>query len=507
MSTADPGRYVLSGPENERLFRTRIVPQRLSGAAAQHHPVLVIVGSQTGAGKTAVTGMIKDSLARRGGAVHINMDFFNPYHPLYDSVRSTDPVHADAFLRPDGDRWWHLAQEHAIEQRADVLLESAMQTEAEFEDIARKFAEAGYRIEVALVAVPAALSQQGILARYLEEVRDSGQGRLVDRAIHDRCYDGVLRGAQAADRGAAQAVSVFRRGNVAVHVNQQGAGGDWRRPPAAARAVTAERSRQLTASEASTFRRTQARLTRELGPELQDELAAIKAMAAPLLGPAPHWPQRPYGALSDTTLSHQADAAQRSEQQLENARLVTWHHAETLSAAPARGQGPEVLGVEQTFRRLLEEPLKDGEQARTDADEEHARAIHLAQVHDDDAAAAARRQAGKAAGQHEQQSRRLDLLQAEQQLRSDLPADQREAENIQRVISHHPGQARPQATRLPPRAGLAAELTSHPHLPAGQQRPSGPAQRAGGRTRHADQPRARPPGRAPRAEPEREAGE
>jgi len=42
-----------------------------------------------------------------------------------------------------------------IEHRFDALLESAMQTEAEFEDIARRFGAAGYRVEAALMAVPA----------------------------------------------------------------------------------------------------------------------------------------------------------------------------------------------------------------------------------------------------------------------------------------------------------------------------------------------------------------
>ena len=65
VSHPDPRRYALSDSENERIFRTRIVPQRLAGAIGQARPVLVIVGSQTGAGETSVTAMIKDVPATR----------------------------------------------------------------------------------------------------------------------------------------------------------------------------------------------------------------------------------------------------------------------------------------------------------------------------------------------------------------------------------------------------------------------------------------------------------
>lgn len=272
MSDPGAGRYTLPEPENERIFLTGIVPQLLARAVAQDDPVLVIVGAQPGAGKTGVTGVIMDLLAQRGGAAHIDMDRYNPYHPDYNWLRSSDPAGADACLRPDGERWWQRAQAYAIGRRADVLLESAMQAEDEFEDIARRFAAADYRVEVALMAVPAELSRLGILARYLTEVSDTGQGRLVSREVHDRCYDGVLRGARAVDSGDAPArqISIFRRGNAPVYGNSRSGRGQWEQPPGAARAVTAERRRQLTEPELAALRTLRERLAREFGADAPD---------------------------------------------------------------------------------------------------------------------------------------------------------------------------------------------------------------------------------------------
>jgi len=165
-----------------------------------------------------------------------------------------------------------------------------MQTKAEFEDIVCRFDAAGYRVEAALMAVAAALSRQGILLRYAQELHDLGQGRLVDASIHDLCFDGVLRGAEAVDRGAPRTVKVFRRGNDEVYANHC-AKGTWDSlPPAARDAIIAERGRRLASQEAASFEAVHARLIRELGelgPQFREELATIKKLAAPVLGPAP----------------------------------------------------------------------------------------------------------------------------------------------------------------------------------------------------------------------------
>lgn len=434
MNSYSPGPYTLSEAENERIFRDRILPQRLAGVIAQTRPVLVIVGSQTGAGKTAITRMIRDALDQRGGAAHINMDFYNPYHPLYDALRATDPANADVHLCADGERWWDKAQHYAITQRCDVIIESALQSEANFEDIVERFTRAGYRVDAALMAVPAALSRQGILARYLEEFREFGQGRLVSVVGHDRCYDGVLRAAASIDHGnAVHAVSVFRRGNVAVYSNHHGPDRGWRHTPTAQEAVEVERSRPLSSEEAADFRATQARLTRELGPSLQTELDAIAELAAAVIGPVPHWSQRPHGALDDSELSYQADVVQRTEQQLENARSAARQHTEKLAAAVHAGQGPEVLAVQQTFRRL-------GHQAGPRVEEHYREAVQVAQKRDEHAVGNALREVADLAEQHESHSRRLDLLQAEQQLRSTLPEHLRWGENHERAAAQrrHP---------------------------------------------------------------------
>src|SRR5262249_7018067 len=141
-----PAPYQLSEAENEQIFRELIVPERLAGATTQEHPVVGFVGGQTGAGKTAITDMIKNMLAQRGEFINVNMDFYNPHHPSFARLQAADETTASAYVRPDGEIWWDKAQDFAIAHRNDVVLETAMRTPAEFETITAKFRAAGYRI-------------------------------------------------------------------------------------------------------------------------------------------------------------------------------------------------------------------------------------------------------------------------------------------------------------------------------------------------------------------------
>src|SRR5262249_7854679 len=53
------------------------------------------------------------------------------------------------------------------------------------------------RVEVMILAVPAAVSNQGIISRYLEQVAGQGHGPLNVQANADRAYLGVLAGQPA----------------------------------------------------------------------------------------------------------------------------------------------------------------------------------------------------------------------------------------------------------------------------------------------------------------------
>jgi hypothetical protein len=140
-------------------------------------------------------------------------------------------------------------------------------------------------VEVAILAVPAALSRLGVLVRYWQETQRYGHGRVINNAVHDACYHGVLNEAGAVDTGNVHVdtVAVLRRGNEALYSNSRAADGAWRKPPTAADAVRRERTRPWTPEESARFARTLAQLRTELGAEWSLQLDDIADLAQPLL--------------------------------------------------------------------------------------------------------------------------------------------------------------------------------------------------------------------------------
>lgn len=285
----DRTRYVLSEQENERVFRDDIVPEELVGVPRER-PVVVFVAGQTGAGKTAVTSLVRDALP---DAVNINLDTYKPYHPRYDALLVADDTTVGAYTSIDGHKWMEKAEAYAIENRYHVLMESAMRDPRDFEEPAARFKAAGYRVEAAILAVPDSHSRLGALYRYVDQVREFGQGRLIDEQIHDACYRGVVRASGSIDAGhLADSVFVLRRDAHVVYRNHLGADGGWTREPGTAEAVTAERDRPRTAEETHQFahnvrdtRRLIADLPAGAQPAANAELDTVRALARPRLDP------------------------------------------------------------------------------------------------------------------------------------------------------------------------------------------------------------------------------
>lgn len=285
----DRTRYVLTDDHNERIFRGDIVPAELDGTP-QKHPAVVVVAGQTGAGKTAVTALVKQLLRRRGRPINLDLDAYKPHHPKYQELAADDDRMVGAYTSIDGHKWMEKAERFAIEQRFDIIMESAMRDPRDFEDPVRRFQAAGYRVEVYIVAVHESLSRLGALDRYLQQVHDLGHGRLIDPAIHDACYQGVLRSADAIDHELlADELFVGRRDGHIVHANGLD-NGQWRHPAATRDAVTRERERPRSDIETLHYLRTLERL-RDLVHQLPAEtrtaagleIAAIVNLADPLL--------------------------------------------------------------------------------------------------------------------------------------------------------------------------------------------------------------------------------
>ncbi|MGW1910334.1 zeta toxin family protein [Streptomyces sp. NPDC002076] len=245
-------------PEAESLqtLEQVIIPAFTRGAVSQCHPVVVVVAGQPGAGKTQIADLVQAALDRRGGAVRICSDLYKSAHSRYAELLADDVRTAGVKVRPDTRRWQAALEDHVRAHGLDAVVESALADPEEFRVVA--------------VATAEALSQLGVLDRFLSEAL-SGGGRYVSWENHDTCAKqmlqtlAIIEAEQLADR-----ITVVRRDGTVLYDNDL-VDGVWRRRPAAEKAVVYERSRPWTAQETAVFRRELARTDQRLHRDVHCE--------------------------------------------------------------------------------------------------------------------------------------------------------------------------------------------------------------------------------------------
>lgn len=243
---------------SEEVLAGTVLPSVLGGAVSQRRPVVVFVAGQPGSGKTLVVDLVHRALGRRGGAVRVDRDAYKHVHPCYTAFLAEDVRTAGVRVRPETYRWQAEVEARVRADRYDAVVEAPLAEVQEFLNEAAAYRQAGYRVEIVALAVPEAVSQLGILDRYLR-LAEEGKARYVSWENHDACAAALvdtLRMVEAAhlvDR-----VFVVRRAEVALEVvysNDVGPDGAWRRPQGAADAVLAERRRPWDARQTGLFRR------------------------------------------------------------------------------------------------------------------------------------------------------------------------------------------------------------------------------------------------------------
>ncbi|MEV6286104.1 zeta toxin family protein [Kribbella sp. NPDC051770] len=244
---ADPlPEHASTSSENRRVFRERILPDELTGTP-QDNPIVVFVAGQPGDGKATVTALVRDLLRHRGDPVVIAQDRYEPHHPDFYRPITEAPGPYSSLV---GRRWTTNAIDHARTHRYDVIVETLLLDPADFEQPAQSFKQAGYQVEVAIVAAPEALTHFGTLDRHLRALEAYGSGRLADPALHDTAYEGALRAADSIDSDDyADLIAVLRPTGELLRGTRRTDPHD----PLTAEAITAERTRPWTIPESRRF--------------------------------------------------------------------------------------------------------------------------------------------------------------------------------------------------------------------------------------------------------------
>ncbi|WP_125264864.1 zeta toxin family protein [Streptomyces alboflavus] len=286
MTDPEALRFKLPEKESRRIFERRIVPQLLAPVQPQDEPVTVVLMGQPGAGKTAVSALLGQRLNERGGYADVDSDLYKPFHPQYARFLREDDRLMTLYTGEDGRAWMRQAQQYVRDHRLNALVQEIAMNPPYLAQNITAYREAGSRIEVTALAVHQALSQQGILHRYHEQVKDRGHGRLTVPEKAAASYSGMLDSANLIEReGLADYVAVYRRGESEPRYANERAHGGWRAKPGFRQAIEDQRNRPLTPDETRDFLAVQDYLRAEMSPDFHPQLDIIERQATPLLHP------------------------------------------------------------------------------------------------------------------------------------------------------------------------------------------------------------------------------
>jgi UDP-N-acetylglucosamine kinase len=271
---------ILEETEGERIFWERIVPDELTGTR-QDQPVVVFVVGQPGDGKALVSALVRGVLDRRGQSVMISVERYQPYHPGFHALAGEEPTAG----RSLSVGWMAMAVSYVVSRRIDAVIEFEVGL---LEELAGEFKAAGYQVEVAIIAVPEAVSRFGVLERHIRALEAYGYGRLADHPQDDF----VVAAAEASELFADR-VAVLRPDAHLIYRNQRDSDGSWQQPAKTVDAINWERDRPWTVLESRLFLEAVSALERTAlaAPvpwnrrEAFDGVKAVTALAAPRLHP------------------------------------------------------------------------------------------------------------------------------------------------------------------------------------------------------------------------------
>ncbi|MFI5689926.1 zeta toxin family protein [Streptomyces sp. NPDC051636] len=235
-----------------------------------------------------------EQLDARGGFADIDSDLYKPYHPQYAQLMAQDDRLMALYTGPDGRAWMRQAQQFV---RGEDPLSGGRKLNALVQEIAmdpqflaatmRQYRAVGTRTEVLALAVSQALSEQGILNRYYEQVRDRRQGRLTVPEKAAASYTGIAVSCEVIAReGLADYAAVYRRGE-SIPRYAASAAELAAEPLALRQALERERNRPWTQEESRDFLAVQQKLREGLPADFGPQLDRIEELARPLLASQP----------------------------------------------------------------------------------------------------------------------------------------------------------------------------------------------------------------------------
>lgn len=160
--------------------------ERRNKTQPQEYPTHALVGGQPGAGKSAVSEMVRDELKGKGGAIHVDADRMRELLPINRlNPPSSEQTQADA------GRLVSALRELATTARRNIVEEGTFRSPENAEGFIQGRKDQGYRVELLAVATSHEVSRLGIYQRHEQQ---HAVGAANPRMVPDKYHDDAMQG-------------------------------------------------------------------------------------------------------------------------------------------------------------------------------------------------------------------------------------------------------------------------------------------------------------------------
>lgn len=158
-------------------------------ASRKENPIAIVVGGQSGAGKTGLIGYANSKINE--DAVIIDNDTYREFHP---KVREINTKYPDLFTECTDQLSFYATPiiiEKMIKERYNLVIHQTLKSNRIADDAMKKLCDAGYIVGVMCLAVDELESNLSMIERCLAQQQIDGTCRWVPQQNHDFAYNGI----------------------------------------------------------------------------------------------------------------------------------------------------------------------------------------------------------------------------------------------------------------------------------------------------------------------------
>lgn len=181
--------YKLSEEEHNKIYE-EIKTSMTNGKHSVEKPIAIIIGGQTGAGKSGIIGYSL-KLFSDNNVVVINSDEIKPYHPKVEEIAKLYPNYFTKITDQESNTWTSRLFSELRNEHYNLIFEGTMWNTRVADDAIAELLKLGYTVIVRGIASGDLESKFSVLDRYVEQVKSKGFGRLVELDHHNKTYNGM----------------------------------------------------------------------------------------------------------------------------------------------------------------------------------------------------------------------------------------------------------------------------------------------------------------------------